>query len=98
MPNPFNLTSRAKEDLRGMWDYTFDKWGEAQADKYITLLYERFSWLAVRPLIGRRRTDIHEDYYCFPQGSHLVFYIIRDSGIDIIGIPHKEMDILNYFD
>lgn len=97
MSNTFNLTLRAKQDLRGIWDYTYDVWGEAQADKYITALYERFARLAQQPLIGKHRTDIKEGYYCFPQGSHLVFYLILKYSIDIIGIPHKEMDIINYF-
>ena len=26
----------AKEDLIGIWSYTFNKWGEAQADKYLS--------------------------------------------------------------
>lgn len=73
-------------------------WSEAQADRYITHIYERFSWLAERPRTGKHRLDICDGYYCFPQGSHLIFYLIRDGEIDIIGVPHKEMDVLNYFD
>ena len=26
---------RAKEDLKGIWHYTFNEWGEAQADTYL---------------------------------------------------------------
>jgi toxin ParE1/3/4 len=96
--NLFNLTPRAKEDLQGIWSYTHEFWSEAQADKYVTSLYERFGWLAERPRTGKHRPDICEGYYCFPQGSHLVFYLIRDNEIDIIGVPHNEMDVLNYFD
>ena len=98
MANPFNLTYRAREDLRGIWKYTTEVWNETQADRYITGLYKRFSWLAEFPRIGKHRPDICEGYYCFPQGSHLVFYLIRDNEIDIIGVPHKEMDIHYYFD
>ena len=93
----FNLTPRAKEDLRGIWRYTAASWNVAQADKYITMLYERFGWLAQRPQVGKHRPDIATGYYCFPQGSHVVFYLINESMIDIIGIPHKEMDIVQYF-
>lgn len=98
MAHLFNLTPRAKEDLRGIWRYTISVWGEEQADLYITNLYKRFEWLSQQPRTGKHRTDICEGYYCFPQGSHLVFYLIREKQIDIIGIVHKEMDILNYFD
>ena len=98
MANSFNLTFRAREDLRGIWKYTSEVWGEAQADSYIAGLNKRFLWLAEFPRLGMHRPDICEGYYCFPQGSHLVFYLIRGNKIDIIGIPHKAMDIVDYFD
>lgn len=98
MAGRFNLTPRAKEDLRGIWHYTRKVWSEAQADKYVAAIYSRIQWLAQQPQMGKHRPDIESGFYCFPQGSHLVFYLINDHSIDIIGVPHKEMDILNYFD
>lgn len=98
MAAQFRITSRAKADLRNIWHYTRESWSEEQADSYIRELYKRFEWLALRPRNGRHRPDIAEGYYCFPQGRHLVFYLIHDGGIDIIGVPHKAMDIVNYFD
>jgi toxin ParE1/3/4 len=98
MPERFNLTPRAKEDLRGIWLYTIEVWDEAQADQYITQLYERFELLADQPHIGKHRTDICEGYYCFPQGSHQVFYLIVDDKISIIGVPHKDMDVVSFFE
>lgn len=98
MANKFNLTPRAKEDLRQIWNYTLEEWSENQADRYIEALFNRFTWIAGKPLVGKHRSDIRDGYYCFPQGEHLVFYLISEDAIDIIGIPHKEMDILNYFD
>jgi len=38
-----------------------------------------------------------EGYYSFAQGEHVVLSLVREKGIDIIGIPHKEMDIIAYF-
>lgn len=93
-----NLTLRAREDLRGIWRYSARTWNEAQADAYVTQLYDRCGWLAQKPRTGQHRPDIGEGYYCFTQGRHLIFYLIRKGGIDVIGIPHKAMDILNYFD
>ena len=91
MAKAFNLTPRAREDLRAIWRYTAEIWNETQADAYVTKLYERFGWLAKRPRIGKHRPDICEGYYCFP-------YLIHKHRIDVIGVPHKAMDILNYFD
>ena len=98
MTRRFNLTPRAKADLRNIWRYTYSHWGEEKADLYLSQLYSRFEWLSQQPQAGKHRPDICEGYYYFPQGSHLVFYLIRESEIDIIGIVHKRMDVLNYFD
>ncbi|MGS2723740.1 type II toxin-antitoxin system RelE/ParE family toxin [Porticoccus sp. GXU_MW_L64] len=69
----FNLTPQAKADLRDIWRYSTSTWGEQQADLYIAHLYARFEWLAQCPKMGKHREDICDGYYCFPQGSHLVF-------------------------
>jgi toxin ParE1/3/4 len=96
MPD-FRITPRAKEDLKNIGRYTFKNWGRKQRDTYLTDLDKRFSWLARNPQLGKHRPDVQEGYYCFPQGSHLVFYLLRENGIDIIGIPHQNMDVQNYF-
>ncbi len=96
MPD-FRITPRARDDLINIARYTLRIWGRQQRDVYLRNLDERFQWLAENPRLGKSRPDVQEGYYSFPQGSHLVFYIVRDNGIDIIGIPHQNMDILNYF-
>jgi len=96
MPD-FRITPRARDDLLNIGRYTLDIWGRQQRDIYLRNLDAQFQWLAENPLLGSPRPEIHAGYYCFPQGSHLVFYIPRQDGTDIIGIPHQNMDILNYF-
>ena len=92
------LTPRARDDLLNIGRYTEQVWGRDQRDKYLRALDARFNWLAEHPRAGRHRPDVRADYYSFPQGSHVVFYLISDDAIDIIGIPHQEMDIISYFD
>lgn len=98
MPD-FRITPRARDDLLQIGRYTLEIWGRQQRDIYLRNLDDRFQWLAENPALGSPRPEIQAGYYSFPQGSHLVFYILRqsESGIDIIGIPHQNMDILNYF-
>jgi toxin ParE1/3/4 len=93
----FRITPRAQDDLKSIGRYTLRKWGKKQRDLYLHDLDKRFQWLADQPQIGKERPDIKDGYYCFSQGSHLIFYIIHQDNIDIIGIPHKSMDIVNYF-
>lgn len=97
MTGTCRITPRAAADIASIGRYTQRKWGKKQRDRYLRALDARFSWLAENPGMGRHRTDIKDGYYSFLQGSHVVFYLVRDGGIDVIGIPHQHMDIANYF-
>ena len=93
----YRITRRAEDDLKNIGRYTQKHWGKAQRNVYLKNLDNRFDWLAENPNYGMHRTDIAEGYHSFPEGQHLVFYLCVPDGIDIIGIPHKDMDILSYF-
>ena len=96
MTPSYSLRALAQEDLEEIWLYTYEEWGDDQADKYLDLLFSRFTWLAENPLLGKKRDDIKAGYYCFPEGMHLVFYTLTKKGIDIIGIPHQSMDVIKH--
>jgi toxin ParE1/3/4 len=93
----YRVTPRALEDLKKIGQYTEQQWGKRQRNTYLRALEKRFGWLAENPQLGKHRTDVAENYYSFPEGEHVVFYMIGEEKIDIIGIPHKEMDIITYF-
>lgn len=93
----YRITPRARDDLLNIGRYTERTWGKKQRNIYLKEIEARFQWLADKPLLGKHRTDISEGYYSFPQGQHVVFYLIGNNIIDIIGVPHKEMDTISYF-
>ncbi len=93
MTGTFRLTPRAAEDLDAIADYTRETWGLGQMENYLRSLNKRFEWLAVNSLAGRERHDVHPGYRSFPEGSHIIFYVVGDEHIDIIGIPYKSMDV-----
>jgi len=93
----FRVTPRAQEDLKNIGRYTEQQWGKRQRNIYLKAFDKRFGWLTENPQLGKHRPDVAEGYYSFPQGEHVIFYLNGDKGIDIIGIPHKEMDIITYF-
>lgn len=93
MTASFRVTPRAFEDLRNIGRYTFNQWGRDQRDAYLHGLDARFGWLARNPELGRRREEIAAGYRSFPHEAHVIFYLVRDGGIDIIGVPHQAMDI-----
>ena len=96
MTTKYRIRALAQADLESIWLYTYEQWGVEQADTYLNALIQRFKWLADNPTLGKARDDIKQGYLCFPEGMHLVFYVIKNSQVEIIGIPHQQMDIIEY--
>lgn len=92
----YRIRARAQADLESIWLYTVEQWGIKQADNYLEALIQCFEWLAESPSLGKARDDVKQGYFCFPVGRHLVFYIIVNDKVEIIGIPHQSMDIIEY--
>ena len=97
MTPSYSIRALARADLEEIWLFTFEEWGLEQADKYLNSLFSRFKWLTKNPYTGKDRGDIKNGYYCCPEGMHLVFYTMTEYGIDIIGIPHQNMDVISHF-
>lgn len=97
MKNSYRITQRAAQDLKNIGRYTLKTWGREQRNKYLFALEKRFEWLAENPGRGRHRPEIKTGYFSYLQGSHVIFYLKREGGIDILGIPHQHMDIEQFF-
>src|SRR5690606_1746926 len=50
-------------------------------------------WLAGNPMLGRTRNEVKEGYRSFREGGHIVFYRVVEGTIEIIGVPHQNMDV-----
>jgi toxin ParE1/3/4 len=93
----YKIRQQALDDMENIWLYSLQQWGQEQADRYLRNILVRIEWLAANPGLGRHRIDIAEGYYCFPEGKHHIFYII-DGQIEVIAIPHQQMDVISYFE
>ncbi|MGE4587626.1 MAG: type II toxin-antitoxin system RelE/ParE family toxin [Mangrovibacterium sp.] len=92
----YRISNKAIEDLSGIWEYTYDKWSEKQADKYYRMLIETFQEVADSPLIGKKYSIIRNDLLGCRSGRHIVFYRrIENDEVEIIRILHEQMDIKN---
>ena len=81
------------QDLVDIWLYTFDEWGEKQADKYLDDLETAIKLLAEQPLISRNRTELDPPVRIHHHGHHLIVYLALDDGISIIRVLHESMDV-----
>lgn len=85
MSGAFRITPRAAGDLRDIARYTLRTWGRKQRDAYLRAMDKRFSLLTQNPTLGKPRPDIREGYRSYPQGSHVIFYLVREACIDPSG-------------
>ena len=96
MKQRYIIRELALTDLEEIWLYTLSQWNLELADAYTSSILARLNWLADNPGAGKPKDDIKPGYFCFPEGRHLIFYIMTDDTVDVIGIPHQSMDVTQH--
>ena len=92
----YKLTNKAVDDLAKIWNYTFDKWSENQADKYYLMLLENCNEVACNPELGKNYSVVTENLLGFKAGRHIIFYRkIEENEVEITRILHEQMDLKN---
>src|SRR5215207_1560538 len=92
----YTLTNKALEDLSKIWDYTFEIWSEAQADKYYYMILDSCEELANEIVIGRKYPEINKDILDYKIGQHIIFYRqLKSNRIEVARILHIRMDLKN---
>lgn len=95
MPEYF-LSKKAISDLKNIWNYTYEKWSENQADKYYQMLIEGFKEVSKNPNSGKEYSIILDNLRGYKAGRHIIFYRETEEGIvEIIRILHEKMDLRN---
>ena len=86
---------QAEARLIGIWDYTLEKWGEAQADEYVSELVAEIEMAARRRSRWRPVADrALRGVWFFRHRHHFVFFrALLDGGIGVITVLHGSMDI-----
>lgn len=88
------LTQEAIDDLNNIWEYTFEKWSENQADKYYAMLKLSCMEIGKVPEIGKEYDEITKNLLGLHSGRHIIFYqFIEKDKIEIIRILHERMDL-----
>lgn len=95
----FRLTNKAVEDLEKIWNYTFEKWSEQQADKYYTSLIDSCHTIGENPGLGKNYSGIETELFGLKANRHIIFYRkFSDKPIEIARILHERMDFQNWLD
>ena len=83
----------AEQDLINVWLYTFETWGEAQADRYLDDLGQAIKLLSETPLICRKRSELTPAVRIYHHAHHLIIYETLQDGINIVRVLHKSMNV-----
>jgi toxin ParE1/3/4 len=96
MPARYDITPSAKADIRSIWLYTAETWGEAQADKYIKTLDNKFEEIADGAVFSRAFLEAYPQVRAVRCEHHYVFYLIPEGKRPrIIAILHERMDFVS---
>jgi len=88
----WRLSPRAQADIEEIWDYTCERWGMDQAERYVGLIGDAVASAAENPRRGRACDEIRAGYFKLAAGSHVLFYRLAGADIDVVRILHGRMD------
>ena len=90
----YKLTRKAVQDLKQIWNYTFDNWSEKQADKYYRELIKHCSKVANNPTVGNQYEKLLKGLRGSKINKHIIFYRQLAMGeIEVERILHERMDL-----
>ncbi len=92
MPRTLAKDQAAETDLVGIWVYTFNRWSEAQADRYLSALEDGIQKLVGEPEDGKQRDSLRKGYWSQRIEHHVVFYTFTDNELRIRRVLHEVMD------
>ena len=87
------LTRKAAEDLRRIYAEGIEHFGAPQAARYHERFRRMFELIAQNPQIARERPELSPPVRVHPCGSHVIVYILDDSGeVLILRVRHGRED------
>jgi toxin ParE1/3/4 len=92
---PARIFAPAERRLLEIWDYTWDKWGEKQADAYVRTLIESLHALGGQQHLWRPVGDKALGGLWVVRHKHhdIFFRQLSGGGIGVITILHENMDL-----
>jgi len=90
----FKLALRplARQDIKSIWLYTYEQWGEMQADRYTRDMGVAIEGLLEHPKQGNPIDHIRKGYRLLHFKHHLIIYYLSSTSIDVARILGENMD------
>ncbi|MCL2345329.1 MAG: type II toxin-antitoxin system RelE/ParE family toxin [Desulfobulbus sp.] len=82
----------AQSDMEVIWDYTVERWGLDQADRYTDDIRDACHDLTSGRRQGRP-VEVRPGYLKYLIGSHVVFFRDHGDQLEVVRILHGRMDV-----
>jgi plasmid stabilization system protein ParE len=89
----FELVPETESDLSDIWRYSFETWGEAQADRYFDDILSCFEAIATGRAKTKALTEILPDIQMHRCRYHRIFFL-SERPVVILAIFHERMDMI----
>ena len=95
----FKVQDGAGHRLDEIYRYTLDTWGEAQAERYIRGLFDRFAAIAEHRFPWRPvPAEFGVDGYVCRYEHHLIYWkLLADGEVGIVTVLHERMHQIDRF-
>ena len=92
-----SIRPQARNDIKKIWRYTYNNWGEKQADSYAYAIGEAINVMPENPEIGNNIDNIRKGYRLYHFKHHLVIYRLSSTVIEIVRVLGENMEIKLHF-
>ena len=82
----YKLSANAKEDLRRIYNYGVENFGEPQADLYYHGFFDAFERIARNPFLYPSVDNIRKGYQRCPCGIDSIYYRLNNDVVEVMAI------------
>lgn len=90
------LAEEADSDLDGIFRYSIETFGLAQAERYKQALGACLARLAQDPRLGRPVEGRTRTFFQYRCQRHVIFYVKDGDGIFVVRVLHTAMDFVRH--
>ena len=87
------LSPLAEADIGEIWDYSEERWGRPQANRYVRDLDATCTGIAEGRVSSLSVEDIRPGYRKTAFGSHMIYFRLDGDDIEVVRILHQSMDV-----
>lgn len=95
MPVTIHLTDRAHFDLQEIADYSFQRWGQKTANRYLEDIQTALLLLQENPDLLRAKPDISPHFKFYRAREHFLVCTKLKDILLVLTIKHGQMDLPN---